>query len=310
VTGRDWARLLVLAAVWSGSFLCAEIALRDFGPLTIAAGRVALGAAFLGGWMRLRGTAFPVERWPAFLAMGLLNNAVPFSLVFWAQQSIDSGLAAILNATTPLFAALLAAGSGLERLTPLRLVGLALGMAGVAALIGPEAWHGADQALAAEAAVLLATFFYAVAGLFGKRALGGMAPDAAACGMLLASSVLLLPAALLIEAPWRASPHAAGILAVLAFGLFGAALAYGLYFRILASAGATNLLLVTFLLPVGALVLGVLFLGEQVGANEVAGLALILSGLILIDCRALGPLTATSRRGAATSGLPRRSRPS
>jgi drug/metabolite transporter (DMT)-like permease len=310
MAGRDWARLLVLAAVWSGSFLLTEIALRDFGPLTIAAGRVALGAAFLAAWMSMRSTPFPVERWPAFLAMGLLNNAIPFSLVFWAQETIDSGLAAILNATTPLFAALLGAGIGLERLTRSRLFGLMLGLAGVAALIGPEAWRGADQALAAEGAVLLATLFYAAAGLFGKRALGGMAPDAAACGMLLGSSVLLLPAALLIEAPWRASPEAAGILAILAFGLFGAALAYGLYFRILASAGATNLLLVTFLLPVGALILGVIFLQEQVGAGELIGLALILSSLILIDGRALGLLTATSRPAAATSGSPRHCRPS
>jgi drug/metabolite transporter (DMT)-like permease len=308
MSGRDWARLLVLAAVWSGSFLLTEIALRDFGPLTIAAGRVALGAAFLAAWMKARGTVLPVERWPAFLAMGLLNNAIPFSLVFWAQETIDSGLAAILNATTPLFAAVLAAGAGLERLTPPRLFGLVLGLAGVAALIGPEAWLGADQTLMAEAAVLLATLFYAAAGLFGKHALGGMAPDAAACGMLLGSSVLLIPAALLVEAPWQANPGPAGIVAVLAFGLFGAALAYGLYFRILASAGATNLLLVTFLLPVGALVLGVGFLNEEVGAGELAGLALILLSLTLIDGRATALLTARSRPAAATSGSPRHCR--
>ena len=161
MAGRDWARLLVLAAVWSGSFLCTEIALRDFGPLTIAAGRVALGAAFLGLWMSVRGTPFPLERWPAFLAMGLLNNAIPFSLVFWAQQTIESGLAAILNATTPLFAALLAAALGLERLPAIRLFGLIVGLGGVAVLIGPDAWEGADQTLAAEGAVLIATLFYA-----------------------------------------------------------------------------------------------------------------------------------------------------
>jgi drug/metabolite transporter (DMT)-like permease len=308
MTGGDWARLLVLAAVWSGSFLCTEIALRDFGPLTIAAGRVALGAAFIGLWMRARGTPLPVERWPAFLIMGLLNNAIPFSLVFWAQQTIESGLAAILNATTPLFAALLAAGMGMERLPASRLFGLIVGLGGVAVLIGPDAWEGADQTLAAEGAVLVATLFYAIAGLFGKRALGGMSPDAAACGMLLGSSALLVPAALLLEAPWRAAPGAAGILAVLVFGLVGAALAYGLYFRVLASAGATNLLLVTFLLPVGALVLGVAFLKERVGAGELTGLGLILFSLVLIDGRAGSWIRATSRPAAATSGSPRRFR--
>lgn len=307
MTGRDWARLLVLAAVWSGSFLCAEIALRSFGPITIAAGRVALGAAFLAIWMRLRSTALPIERWPAFLAMGMLNNAIPFSLVFWAQQEIDSGLAAILNAVTPLFVALLAAGAGLERLTRFRLFGLLLGLAGVAVLIGPDAWRGADQTLAAEGAVLLATLFYAAAGLFGKRALSGVAPDAAACGMLLGSSALLVPAALLLEAPWRASPEPAGLLAILALALLGTALAYRLYFRILASAGATNLLLVTFLLPVGGLTLGVLFLEEQVGAGELVGTALILLSLVVLDGRAAAWLTARSRPAGGTSGSPRHS---
>jgi drug/metabolite transporter (DMT)-like permease len=308
MAGRDWTRLLVLAAVWSGSFLCTEIALRDFGPLTIAAGRVALGAAFLGLWMGARGTPFPVERWPAFLTMGLLNNAIPFSLVFWAQETIESGLAAILNATTPLFAALLAAVLGLERLPAVRLFGLIVGLGGVAVLIGPDAWEGADQTLAAEGAVLIATLFYAIAGLFGKRALSGMAPDAAACGMLLGSSALLLPAALVLEAPWRVEPEPASVVAVLVFGLFGAALAYGLYFRVLASAGATNLLLVTFLLPVGALVLGVAFLKERVGAGELTGLGLILLSLALIDGRAGSWFKATSPPAGATSGSPRRCR--
>lgn len=298
----EWGRLLLLAAVWSASFFLAEIALRAFGPLTIAAGRVALGAGALALWMAWRGTGLPLGSWRAFLLMGLLNNAVPFALIFRAQQSIDSAIAAILNATTPLFVAAIAAAIGLERLTAGRSAALLLGFAGVAVLIGPEAWRAAAGAPAAEGAVLLAALSYALAGLFGRRALAGLAPDAAACGMLLASTLLLAPAALLLERPWRAEPDPDAILALLALAGFGTALAYGLYFRILASAGATNLLLVTFLLPVGALLLGVALLGERVGPMQTAGLALILLALVLIDGRALGALRATSPPAAATSG--------
>ncbi len=300
MAGRDWARLLLLAAVWSASFLFAEIALRGFEPLTIAAGRVGLGAVLLSGWMTVCRTALPLGRWRAFLIMGLLNNAVPFTLIFRAQQDIDSGLAATLNATTPLFVAAIAAGLGMERLTGLRLVALVLGVAGVAILVGPEAWRGVGSTLMPEAAVLLAALSYAAAGLFGRRALAGLAPDAAACGMLLGSSVLLIPAAFIFERPWQADPSPGAIMAMLALAAFGTALAYGLYFRILKSAGATNLLLVTFLLPVGALILGVLLLGEQVGSRQLAGLTLILLALALIDGRAVALLRATWRPAAGT----------
>lgn len=300
MAGRDWARLLLLAAVWSASFLFAEIALRGFEPLTIAAGRVGLGVVLMSGWMTVCRTALPLGRWRAFLIMGLLNNAVPFTLIFRAQQDIDSGLAATLNATTPLFVAAIAAGLGMERLTGLRLVALVLGVAGVAILVGPEAWRGVGSTLMPEAAVLLAALSYAAAGLFGRRALAGLAPDAAACGMLLGSSVLLIPAAFIFERPWQADPSPGAIMAMLALAAFGTALAYGLYFRILKSAGATNLLLVTFLLPVGALILGVLLLGEQVGSHQLAGLTLILLALALIDGRAVALLRATWRPAAGT----------
>ncbi len=303
MAGRDWAQLLLLAAVWSASFLLAEIALRDFGPVTIAAARVALAAAILLAWMAALGRRVPpLARWRDCLIMGQLNNAVPFTLIFWAQQEIDSGLAAILNATTPLFTLALAAGIGLERLSRLRLAALMLGVAGVAVMVGPGVWRGADDRLVAEAAVLLAAFSYAAAGVFGRHRLAGLAPDSAACGMLLGSSAVMVPAALLLERPWRAEPGSDAILAVLALAAFGTALAYGLYFRILRRAGATNLLLVTLLLPVGALALGVTFLEERVGLGQLTGLALILLALLLIDGRLVARLRATSPPAAATSG--------
>ncbi len=301
MAGRDWARLLLLAALWSASFLLAEIALRGFGPMTIAAGRVGVGAVLLLGWVAAIGpTTLPLARWRACLVMGLLNNALPFTLIFWAQQGIESGLAAILNATTPLFTAVIAAGFGQERLTGWRLAALVLGVAGVAILVGPEVLRSAHSALLSESAVLLAALSYAAAGVFGRRRLAGLAPDAAACGMLLGSSVLMIPAALLVERPWQAQPNPSAFLAVLALAAFGTALAYGLYFRILKSAGATNLLLVTLLMPAGALILGVLFLDERVGLEQLAGLTLILLALALIDGRAVALLRATLRPAAGT----------
>jgi drug/metabolite transporter (DMT)-like permease len=299
MTGRDWARLLVLATVWSASFFLAAVALRSFGPMTIAACRVGMGALFLLGWMAAVGrTAPPIAQWRDYIVMGLLNNAVPFTLIFWAQQGIESGLAAILNATTPLFTAIIAARFGQELLTGGRLSALVLGVAGGFVLVGPEAWQGAHATLLSEAGVLLAALSYAVAGVFGRQRLAGLAPDAAAGGMLLGSSILMIPAALAVEHPWQTRPNPSATLALLALASFGTALAYGLYFRVLKGAGATNLLLVTLLLPVGALLLGVSFLGERPGPGQLTGLALILLALVLIDGRPVAWIKARLRWSA------------
>ena len=301
MSARDWAQLLLLAAVWSASFFLAAVALGSFGPMTITAARVALGAVLLVAWGAASGRVLvPIRHWRACLCMGLLNNAIPFTLIFWAQQGIESGLAAILNATTPLFSALFAARIGQEALTGQRVGALGLGLAGVAVLVGPEAWRSVHEMLLSQSGVLLAALSYAVAGVFGRQRLTGLAPDAAASGMLLGSSALMIPAALVVERPWTAQPNPGVVLALLALGSFGTALAYGLYFRVLRSGGATNLLLVTLLLPVGALLLGISFLGEHPDLRQFAGLALILLALVLMDGRAFALLKATWRAGAAT----------
>ena len=309
MSARGWAQLLLLATLWSASFFLAAVALGGFGPMTITAARVALGAVLLVAWgARSARVRVPIREWRACLFMGLLNNAIPFTLIFWAQQGIESGLAAILNATTPLFSALLAARVGQEVLRRQRVGALGLGLAGVAVLVGPEAWRSAHATLLSESGVLLAALSYAAAGVFGRQRLTGLDPDAAATGMLLGSTALMVPAALLVEHPWTAQPNPQAILALLALGSFGTALAYGLYFRILRSGGATNLLLVTLLLPVGALLLGISFLGERPDFRQFAGLALILLALVLMDGRAFALLKATWRSEAATSGWPRHCR--
>ncbi len=287
-----WLMLLLLSLLWGGSFFFAEIALRDLPPLTVVLGRVGIAALALLAFLRLAGLALPRDgrSWRGFLAMGALNNALPFGLIVWAQTHIDSGLAAILNATTPLFTVLLAhLLTRDERLTPGRLVGTLIGLAGATLLVGPAALAelgrgGFGLAALAQSAVLGAALSYGLAGIYGRRFRALPAPVAAA-GMLCASTLMLLPPALVIDRPWTLAPGPLALAAVVALALLCTAAAYLLYFRILAAAGATNLLLVTFLIPVSALLLGILVLGERPQPGAFAGMTLIFAGLAAIDGR-------------------------
>jgi drug/metabolite transporter (DMT)-like permease len=239
--------------------------------------------------------------------MGALNNAIPFALICWGQTHIESGLTAILNAMTPIFTVLAAHAAGQEKLTLRRLAGVGLGFLGVAVLIGPESLRHLDPTNLAEIAVLLAAVSYAAAGIWGRR-LRELPIEVAAGGMLAGSTLLLLPLALLLEHPWRISPTPASLAAVAALGALSTAVAYLLYFRLLRRVGPTNLLLVTFLLPIVALALGAVFLGEHIEIGDLAGLALILAGLAAIDGRIVGLFRATSPAAAGTSGSPPDSR--
>lgn len=240
----------------------------------------------------------------------MLNNLVPFSLIFWGQTRIAVGLAAILNATTPLFTVVLA--HFLTRDEPLsanRVAGVLAGVAGVAVMIGPEALHELGLHLLAQIAVLGAALSYALAGIFGRR-FQDMPPIVSAAGQVTASTVLLLPVVVLLERPWPGL--ALGALswgastwgAILGLALLSTALAYLIYFRLLASAGATNLLLVTFLIPVSAIALGASLLGERLEVQHLAGMALIGLGLAAIDGRPLRPLRQRRRARAFKSALP------
>ena len=249
--------------------------------------RVGIAALALLVVCRAKALALPRDPglWGAFFVMGLLNNAIPFGLIAWGQTHIDSGLASILNATTPLFTVLLAhVVTQDEKLTANRMAGVLIGLAGVVVLIGPDTLAGLGAEGLGQIAVLGAAVSYACAGLYGRR-LRGLPPMTAATGMLCASCLLLLPPALLFEGLPSLPGSSAVWAAVLGLALLSTALAYLLYFRILASAGATNLLLVTFLLPVSALLLGVLVLGEVLPWRALAGMALIFAGLGAIDGR-------------------------
>lgn len=292
MTGLEWNLLLALSLLWGGSFFFVGVAVRELPPLTIVALRVGIAALILNLVLSTMGSGLPRDArvWRAFFGMGLLNNAVPFSLFVWGQTQIASGVAAILNATTPLFTVLLAhAATQDERLTAPRLGGVLAGFCGVAVMIGPTALAGSRTGILPELACLVAAFVYACAGVYGRRfARMGVPPLMTAAGQVTASTALLLLLALAADRPWTlAFPSSGTLAAILALAAFSTALGYVLYFRILATAGATNLLLVTFLIPVSAILLGALVLGERLEARHFGGMALIGLGLAAIDGRLL-----------------------
>lgn len=285
--------LLALSLLWGGSFFFNGIAVQALPPLTIVALRVGLGALALLAVLRFSGLALPGSGrvWLAFFGMGVLNNLIPFCLIVWGQTRIGAGLASILNATTPLFAVLVAHVLTVdEKITRARLAGLIAGFLGVAVMIGPAALQGLGRDLAAQLAVLGAAVSYAFAGVFGRRFKAmGVAPLVTAGGQVTASSLMLVPLALAFDRPWQlALPDWPVWAAVLGLALLSTALAYVLFFRILAAAGATNIALVTFLIPVSAILLGALVLGEHLALRQLAGMGLIALGLAAIDGRIFG----------------------
>lgn len=291
MTGQSWGLLLALSVLWGGSFFFIGIAVREWPPLTIVASRVLIAAAVLLLVLRLSGLQLPRRPavWLAFFGMGILNNAIPFTLIVWGQSQIPSGLASILNATTPISTALVAhAFTADEKLTSNRLIGVLIGLGGVVIMLGPDLLSGLGSDVLAQAACLLATLSYACAAVFGRRFRRmGVAPLVIANGQLIASSTILLPLALLFEQSWRLPvPSLATVLALLALAIFSTALAYVIFFRVMAAAGS-NVNLVTLLVPVSAILLGVLVLGETLAWRHLAGMAAIALGLAAIDGRLL-----------------------
>ena len=280
--------LLMLAAVWGGSFFLWEIALREVPPLTITLNRVMWALPILALIVLFKGIYVPrsPKVWGAYLVMGALNNAIPFSLIFWGQTQIESGLASILNGTTAMFAAVVA-GMLLrdEPLTTNKIIGAALGIAGVAVIIGLSALTDFNPSNLAQLAILGATLSYAFAGVWGKTALAGQAPLMNAFGMLIGSTVLMIPIVLIFDGLPNFEYSVSVWGALIGMAALSTALAYVLYFAILVRAGAANLLLVTLLIPPFAVGLGVLFLGERVGLEALIGFAIIGIGFAVTDGR-------------------------
>jgi drug/metabolite transporter (DMT)-like permease len=286
----DWAILLVLSVLWGGSFFFIEIAIDTVAPFTLVLIRVALAAAMLWALLLARRERLPLPpgALAAFLVLALLNNVIPFVMFAWAQIEISGGLASILNATTPIWGVIVAhLLTADEKATPGKVAGVLLGFAGVALMIGTDFLGEIGRGVLAQIACLAATLCYALAGVWARRFRGmGVPPMAVATGQLSAAAIVMVPLVLVFEPPWLApAPSLQAWWALIALAFFCTSLAYILYFRLLASAGATNSLLVTFLIPITAILLGALLLGERLEARHFAGMALIGAGLAAIDGR-------------------------
>ncbi len=288
INAQTWGRLVLLSVLWGGSFVFNGVAVRDLPPLTIVFIRVALAAVLLWPILKFSGLKLPFGAvgWLPFIGMGLLNNVIPMSLIVIGQTQIAAGMASVLNATTPIFTMLVLAVSGDERLTPERIVGVVCGLAGVVVLRG-EIFAETSETLGMTLCVA-AALSYGLAGLWGRRKLAGVPPLVAATGQLTASGVMMAVLAATIEQPWQLPlPGMATWLSLLGLASISTAFAYILFFQILERSGATNVMLVTLLVPVTAILLGTVVLGERLGAREIWGALLIASALLIVDGRIL-----------------------
>lgn len=283
----DWLRLMTLSMLWGGTFLFVSLSLKTVPEFTIVFLRVSLAAGTF--WLLLLATGRRMPRdwhtWRMFLVMGLINNAIPFSLITWEQTQVEGGIASIINATTSCFAVVFAHFlTKDEKLTLRRACGVLIGLFGAYVLLRPELVDGVSMRGLGQLAGIVASMSLALAGIFGKR-FKALSPMVTATGMLTCSSLLLLPVAMVIDRPWNLQPDLSTAGAIAGLVLLSTVVAYLLYFRVLQSAGATNLLLVTLLMPVSAHILGAAFLGEPLYVTSVAGMVFIVIGLSIIDGR-------------------------
>jgi drug/metabolite transporter (DMT)-like permease len=290
IDGRDWALLGVLSVLWGGSLFFNGVALKELPPLTLVLLRVALAAMILLPVLRAYRIDLPrgLAGWRPFFAIALLNNVLPFSLIVMGQTYIPSGLASILNATTPLFTVLVMAAAGDEKPLMRRVAGVLAGLIGVIILRGRDLGFQSGEGVG----ILLclgAAFSYGLSALYARRKLANSPPLATAAFQLMASSLMMAIVASVFERPWRlAMPGATTWLAMAGLAGLSTALAYIVFFQILRRSGSTNVMLVTLLIPVTAILLGYLVLGESIAWREIVGAAVIGSGLLLIDGRILG----------------------
>jgi drug/metabolite transporter (DMT)-like permease len=298
---REWGHAVDSLHPLGRVILFIGIAVAALPTFTIVFLRVGIAALGLHLVMRVMGEHMPggLKVWRAFFVIGFLNNLIPFSLIAWGQSHVESGLASILLATTPLFSVVVAHYLTTdERLSAGRLAGIIAGIAGVVILIGSDVFSSLGIAFVAHIGLLGAALFYSFSAVFGRRFQRmGVTPLAIASGQITASSIMLLPLALAVDQPWTlAMPSVNTWLAIAGLALLSTSLAYVIYFRILATAGAANLLLVTFLIPVSAIILGAAFLAERLEANHFIGVAVIGIGLAAIDGRIVKMLRRSRKR--------------
>lgn len=292
MTMLEWALLSALSFLWGASFLFVAVAVAELSPTNVVTARLIIAAAALYFTIRLMGLHLPRDglSWRDFSIMGFLNNVIPFSLIAWGQVYVASGLASIYIAATPLFTVVIAhILADNERITPLRTMGVLIGFAGVAVMIGPSALFGIGSAFLPQLAVLTAAFVYGLSAVFALRfSRRGVSPLASATGQMICASLIMTPIALIAERQWSlALPSIEVIAAVVALAVLSTALGYIIYYRILSTAGSVNVMLVTLLIPVTAVLLGGIVLGERLETRQFLGMGAIGLGLAFIDGRFL-----------------------
>ncbi len=283
----QWGLIIILSVLWGGSFFFVEVAVKEAPTFTLVLCRVCMAWIILAAIVRAKGMKMPSSPrvWGSLFILGALNNVIPFCLFAWGQSHIDSGLAGIFNATSPIFSVVLAHFFvKKEKLTFNRGIGIFMGWAGVCVLIGIESLNGFSVEMFGQLAALAGAGFYAVAAVYGSR-FETLHPLVVAAGMLLSSTIMLTPFALIVDQPWQLSLSGTTWISIFLLAAICTSLAYIIYFHVLSVSGPTNLMLVTFLIPVSAIGLGVMLLGEQLEWKNLSGLALIFFGLIAIDGR-------------------------
>jgi drug/metabolite transporter (DMT)-like permease len=304
MNGSDWLIMLVLAVIWGGAFFFIGVAVRHVPPLTYVWLRVTIAAVAMWVFVKARGQrlGLPRQVWGSIVLLAILNNALPFTLFGWGQTHIASGLASILNATTPIWGVLVAHFfTADERMTPRKIAGVLLGFGGVATMIGPSLLSEIGSSALAQLACVGAALSYAFAGVWARRFKRlGISPLSITTGQLTAAAIVMLPVSMLAEHPWtRELPPVSAWAAIGALAVLCTAFGYVLYFKLIDGAGATNAMLVTLLVPPVAILLGGTFLGETLAPQDFAGLALIALGLAAIDGRLLTKLSRRPLRQAA-----------
>lgn len=303
MTGGNWLLLGLLALIWGSGFLLSKIAVEDIAPPTMVLIRVSLASALLYGVIRLRDSPLPRgwSQWRPLFVLGLLNTTLPFTLNSWGLTRIESGLAGILTATVPIFTVIVAHfATRDEHVTGVKVVGIAMGMAGVVAILGTDASSILTGSGLGKVAVLVACLLYGISAVYA-RSLAGVPPMTLALGQLCTAAVWLLPVVVIVDRPWRTatnwSPEA--VLATLVLTVFGTAIGYLMFYRILTTAGATNASLVTYVIPIVAVLLGATLLDERLLAHQVLGMILIIGAMALVDGRLVRRFTTGRRMASA-----------
>ncbi|TWB19256.1 drug/metabolite transporter (DMT)-like permease [Rhizobium sp. ERR 1071] len=277
--------LLALATCWGASYTFIRIGVATIPPVTLIAARTLIAGLVLLAIIRWRGLNLPRDAatWKRFLIQSCLNSAIPFTLIAWAEQTVDAGLATILNSTTPIFAFLIAAFLlRSEPLTGRKLFGVITGMAGICLIIGLDALHGMGRQLLPQLAVVAASICYACAALFGRN-FKGLDPMMPAAGSLLCGAALLIPASLIVEHPWQIAPSTASILALLGLSVVSTALAFSIYFRLIQTLGSVGTTAQAYLrVPIGVTI-GVVFLGEPLSPTAAIGIVCVVAGVMAMS---------------------------